>query len=391
MSQPQPAAPDGAVHEPIGAPSQNPFAEALDDAEELLKYAAEVGKPVPPEVVKNILAAREAAAANGDSQTMRSNFYAAFTQLSSICGDVTARTIRNCSAPETLRSLARNRRWAVLLTLFIAAVSVVTFVTDDLSKKILADIASANADAAKLRIGLSDADGNPAKLDAHFAKDAPCSLIATPPDPRRDPVIRGIDDVNLLQQFTATNRELLGRSLKLNWVILNWECDPFNLQHCRDRAHDEQRPPDDLHQRLQINPSILNFGAEVLCKIQTYQQIRTFATNVQGDYAAIIGALGAFLLPILYAWLGSYAYRLREFGETIRHKTYHPSFANSARMITAVIAGAIVGLFNPSQGISLSPLATAFLVGYGVELFFRFLDTLINFGAPTRQSGPARP
>ncbi len=151
MSQPQPAAPDGAVHEPIGAPSQNPFAEALDDAEELLKYAAEVGKPVPPEVVKNILAAREAAAANGDSQTMRSNFYAAFTQLSSICGDVTARTIRNCSAPETLRSLARNRRWAVLLTLFIAAVSVVTFVTDDLSKKILADIASANADAAKLR------------------------------------------------------------------------------------------------------------------------------------------------------------------------------------------------------------------------------------------------
>jgi hypothetical protein len=112
---------------------------------------------------------------------------------------------------------------------------------------------------------------------------------------------------------------------------------------------------------------------------------------VQGDFAAIIGALGAFLLPILYAWLGSYAYRLREFGETIRHKTYHPSFADSARMITAVIAGAIVGLFNPSQGISLSPLATAFLVGYGVELFFRFLDTLINFGAPARQSGPARP
>jgi hypothetical protein len=57
-------------------------------------------------------------------------------------------------------------------------------------------------------------------------------------------------------------------------------------------------------------------------------------------------------------------------------------------MITAVIAGAIVGLFNTSQGISLSPLATAFLVGYGVELFFRFLDTLINFGAPVSQTLP---
>jgi Na+/H+-dicarboxylate symporter len=59
-------------------------------------------------------------------------------------------------------------------------------------------------------------------------------------------------------------------------------------------------------------------------------------------------------------------------------------------MITAIIAGAIVGLFNPNNGVSLSPLATAFLVGYGVELFFRFLDTMINFGA-TPRVGPGRP
>jgi hypothetical protein len=362
----------------------------VDDAEELLKYAAEVGKPVPAEVIQNILAAREAVASNNDSQTMRANFYAAFTRLSTICGEVTARTIRNCSSPQTLRSLARNRLTAVVLTLFIAALSVVIFVTDDLSKKILANVASANADAAKLRIGLTDAAGNPAKIDAHFAKDAPCELITTKAGDG-DPVIRGIDDVTLLQQFSATNRALLGQALKLNWVIKRWECDPFYLQHCNVPNHDSQKPPDDLNQRLQINPAIVNFGAEVLCKVQTYQQVRDFAGNVQADYAALIGAISAFLLPILYAWLGSYAYRLREFGETIRRKTYHPSFADSARMITAVIAGAIVGLFNPSQGISLSPLATAFLVGYGVELFFRFLDTLINFGAPPRPSGPTTP
>lgn len=40
-------------------------------------------------------------------------------------------------------------------------------------------------------------------------------------------------------------------------------------------------------------------------------------------------------------------------------------------------AGAICGLFNPAQGLVLSPLAVAFLVGYGVELFFKLLDTLI--------------
>jgi len=44
-----------------------------------------------------------------------------------------------------------------------------------------------------------------------------------------------------------------------------------------------------------------------------------------------------------------------------------------------VIAGLVVGLFNNfTQGISLSPLAVAFLVGYGVEIFFSFLDTFLE-------------
>ena len=59
----------------------------------------------------------------------------------------------------------------------------------------------------------------------------------------------------------------------------------------------------DLNARLQINPTILNYTAEVLCKIQTFQQVRTFASNVQADYASLIGAIPAFALPILYAWL----------------------------------------------------------------------------------------
>ena len=59
-------------------------------------------------------------------------------------------------------------------------------------------------------------------------------------------------------------------------------------------------------------------------------------------------------------------------------------------MITAVIAGAIAGLFNPATGSALSPLATAFLVGYGVELFFRFLDTLLAaFGSSSRAQKPS--
>ena len=376
------------------AANRDPFFQALNDAEELLKYLAEVGKEVDADIIKKILVARDAVTTKAVTEDVRANFYSAFTKLSTICGDVTARTIRNCSAPETLRALARNQIIAVVLTLAIATMSVITFVTDDMSKKILAGIDAGNQYAATLRAGLSDDKGNPVKLDPGYAKIDPCTQLAKEPNPG-DPVVRSVDDVTRLQALASTNRDLIGRALKLNWVIRHWECDPFHFDKCNEQDGNEAaltpaeraRRIADLNTRLQINPSILNYTAEVLCKIQTFQQVRTFASNVQADYASMIGAITAFALPILYAWLGAFAYRLRAFGETIRHKTYHPSFADSARMITAVIAGAIVGLFNPSQGISLSPLATAFLVGYGVELFFRFLDTLINFGAPSRPGG----
>jgi len=47
----------------------------------------------------------------------------------------------------------------------------------------------------------------------------------------------------------------------------------------------------------------------------------------------------------------------------------------------AAIAGAVVGLFNNftiSQGASIPPLAIAFLVGYAVDVFFSFLEGLIQ-------------
>jgi len=60
-------------------------------------------------------------------------------------------------------------------------------------------------------------------------------------------------------------------------------------------------------------------------------------------------------------------------------KTYQPSYFDGARLIIALIAGTVVGLFNNfTQGVSVSPLAIAFLVGYAVEVFFSFLDAFVH-------------
>jgi hypothetical protein len=73
-------------------------------------------------------------------------------------------------------------------------------------------------------------------------------------------------------------------------------------------------------------------------------------------------------------------------------RTFILSRANSARFLIAVIGGAVVGLFDNftiGQGASIPPLAIAFLVGYGVEVFFSFLDGLLQPLTKGRANAPA--
>jgi hypothetical protein len=73
-------------------------------------------------------------------------------------------------------------------------------------------------------------------------------------------------------------------------------------------------------------------------------------------------------------------------------RTFTGSEKLMARFLIAGIGGLVVGLFGnfgANQGTVLSPLAIAFLVGYGADVFFVFLDGLLQaFG---RSGGSAAP
>jgi len=67
----------------------------------------------------------------------------------------------------------------------------------------------------------------------------------------------------------------------------------------------------------------------------------------------------------------------RCFTQQVEARTFAPSYPTPARFIIAAIGGGVVGLFNNfsiGQGLSLLPLAIAFLVGYAANLFFSFLE-----------------
>lgn len=58
-----------------GEDAKAPFADALEDADLLLKFAAETGNQVPRETINPLLAAKEAAANGSLTQDMQARFY----------------------------------------------------------------------------------------------------------------------------------------------------------------------------------------------------------------------------------------------------------------------------------------------------------------------------
>jgi hypothetical protein len=75
--------------------------------------------------------------------------------------------------------------------------------------------------------------------------------------------------------------------------------------------------------------------------------------------------------------------------EQIKLRTFIKSDAHVTRFLIAGIAGGVVGLFNNfyvGQSASVSPLAIAFLVGYSADVFFSFLQGLLE--TFTRRTDP---
>jgi hypothetical protein len=117
---------------------------------------------------------------------------------------------------------------------------------------------------------------------------------------------------------------------------------------------------------------------------------------VRGKLDMLLVFLSGYLLPMLYGLLGACAFVLRKLSDEIDKLT----FANDARvryslrLNIGLLAGLAVGWFvKPGVGettlVSLSPLALAFIAGYGSDLFFVALDRIVQAFAPAPSSSNA--
>jgi len=106
-------------------------------------------------------------------------------------------------------------------------------------------------------------------------------------------------------------------------------------------------------------------------------------TRFVSFYISFLGSL----LPLIYALLGAVAFGIRDLRRRVADNTWTVAQELSAtlRLLLAFFVGVVIGLFGDwTRGTSLSPIAIAFLAGYGVESFFDFLD---GSSKPTHLTG----
>jgi hypothetical protein len=185
-----------------------------------------------------------------------------------------------------------------------------------------------------------------------------------------------------LQHFASIIRSVDGRARRLNFFVLRLEPDPYAA---------ERDSPEALQKTFQLPVQLSGHLRPAFeDRIEVYQHVRYFAQSVVDDISTFYGAIAACILPVLYALLGTCAYLLRSFEQQWSARTYIPSVAHSARFLIAGIGGAVVGLFNNftiTKEATIPPLALAFLVGYAVDVFFSFLESLLQ--AFTRSTSDA--
>jgi hypothetical protein len=108
-------------------------------------------------------------------------------------------------------------------------------------------------------------------------------------------------------------------------------------------------------------------------------------TGAELRTSAMMSALTGIVLPMLLGLLGACAYVFRDLDRHIRTWTLYRGAAwhSALRLLLGVMLGGLLSVFWSSgtaprvDGVALSLAAVAFFVGFGVEIVFQTLDTMI--------------
>ena len=209
--------------------------EALNDAERLLKYAAEIGVEVDSEIRDSVLRAADGSRL-GWTEKMVADLLAALTKLAARLKPVTAESLEATNNRREIHPVQRSY-WIVSICLVVCILffSVLSFVTTAISKNIGADIETANDLAVKLRTQL----GAPPIAGTSVVD------LSQPPAGQNP-----VEIVTELQQYASAIRAINARSRQLNRFVFSHATESY--------LEDLQRQPDKGHRAFQLDVGLPN-------------------------------------------------------------------------------------------------------------------------------------
>jgi hypothetical protein len=355
--------------------------EALQDAERLLQFASETGFAVDDGTKKGVLDAR-AAFARGLDELTTANLLTALAKLATMASPVTPESLR--VRPQDIQKRHPYRNSAVVLAVIIIVYSTLSFVISSIAASIRADITTANDLAVKLNSEFptpataSQSDSKSRSGGDSGQTQMTTTTLGESPTDLPGGLLRP-DVVKNFQQYAASIRNIDGQARSLNFFMHPYDYI-FHPERI-DPYYSIRNSPDKLNQQFELPLPLTNYAQAAVDRTKTYQRVRYFAQDLADDVSLYYGAVSMCILPVLYALLGTFAYLLRTYERRVSTRSYVRSATDSARFVTAAIGGAVVGLFSNftlGQGNKVSPLAIAFLVGYAVDVFYAFLETLIQ-------------
>jgi hypothetical protein len=372
--------------------------EKLVEAELLLNYAVATGRQVEGTVISGVLEGG-AASRSGWTERTATNLLVAEATLAAMLKPVSAESLRNTASYRSRRYRFLLPTTMVILAAVIVFYSTAAFLFSAFSSDIRDSIATANPLAVKLtdELGSAPVTNDPLCATGEtpagpaFAAASPAPAAASPvpmaasPAPGtatpNSPLPAGAQKayvISDLQTFASSIRDMYGAARQMNrlYPFASKQPDPIV-------GIGKTFTPGDYAAALELPPGLPDLALAATERICVYQRVRYYAQSTEKNATIFIGAVAACILPVLYALLGAGAYMLRRLETQLRARTFINE-ASSPRFITAAIAGSVVGLFNFGQGVSVSPLAIAFLAGYAVDVFFSFLESVIETSSKAR-------
>jgi hypothetical protein len=201
-----------------GSESPRYLAEALKDAERLLKYSAETGTTVEDDIRHYILQARAADNGSGWDKEIAANLLMALTKLAARVKPVTAESVKWC---ENTRPAVRTYFLvAICLAFFIVPFSVVSFVATAISTAIRNDIVNGNDLAVKLRVqfpppsSATQAGASTSSLTSASGSDTSAQSSSEKSGDERDKAALS-EEITELQLFASNIRAIDARARQL--------------------------------------------------------------------------------------------------------------------------------------------------------------------------------